>query len=233
MVILAAAWIQSVLKLTLAPRLWRWGILIAAVIPAFLFKAGLMKCNLQTIDRFLSDANNLRDFCALIVIQELLALPTGLSLLKERELGEKIHVWKYLSLLPSLLLPVVVMYLTAVGFNRLVRYEFSTILWWTTGGFAALTALVCEFPGLVRQPLIGRISATLTGSWMLVLLAIFLPAAAEGKLSQGGNGRQGEWGRDLLILGALALLTALSAIGFQLYRTWKDHKQSCVTSLKF
>ena len=208
MVILAAAWIQSVLKLTLIPRIWRAGILAAATIPAFLFKNGLMKFNLQMIDRFLSDANNLNDFCALIVIQELLAL------------------------LPSLLLPVAVMYLTAVGFNHLVRYEFNTILLWTAGGFIVFSALVCELWGMIRPALTGRISAALTGSWMLVLLAIFLPAAATGQLSRGGDGQETDWKRDLLILGSLVLLTAFSAITTQLYRIWKDHKQSCVTTPK-
>ncbi len=231
-VILAAAWIQSVLKLTLIPRIWRAGILAAATIPAFLFKNGLMKFNLQMIDRFLSDANNLNDFCALIVIQELLALLAGLSLLKERELDEPVHRWKYLALLPSLLLPVAVMYLTAVGFNHLVRYEFNTILLWTAGGFIVFSALVCELWGMIRPALTGRISAALTGSWMLVLLPIFLPAAATGQLSRGGDGQETDWKRDLLILGSLVLLTAFSAITTQLYRIWKDHKQSCVTSPK-
>lgn len=232
MVILATAWIQSVLKLTLLPRIWRTGILAAATIPVFLFKTGLMKFNLQMIDRFLSDTNNLNDFCALIVIQELLALLAGLSLLKERELGKPVHRWKYLALLPSLLLPVTVMYLTAVGFNHLVRYEFGTILWWTAGGFVVFSALVCELWGMIRPTLTGRISAALTGSWMLVLLAIFLPAAATGQLSRSGTGQAADWKRDLLILGSLTLTAALSAIATQLYRTWKEHKQSCITSQK-
>lgn len=231
--ILAAAWLLSLLKLTLVPRPVRWTLLAAATVPAFVFRERLMSCNLQAIDRFLSSGENLKDLCALIVIQELLALPAGLSLLKERELGKRIHHWKYLSLLPSLLLPVAVMYLTAVGFNHLVRYEFSTILWWTAGGFAVFSGLMCELLALLRPTEQDRVSGALTASWMLVLLAVFLPAAAEGRLSDGAGMQEADWKRDLLILASLAAVTALSTLGFQLYRIRKDKKQTCITSPKF
>ena len=158
-----------------------------------------MRFNLHSIDRFLSNAENLKDFCALVVVQELLALLAGLSLLKERELGEKVHRWKYLALLPSQLLPFVVMYLTVVGFNRLVRYEFDTLLWWSAGGFVLVSALSCEVWGLVHSTERRRVSAALAGSWMLVLLAVFLPAAAGGELSQGGGAAGSEPVRDFAI----------------------------------
>ena len=230
--VLAAAWMQSVMKLTLLPRTVRWGILAMAVFPAFLCKTTLMRFNLHSIDRFLSSAGNLKDFCALVVEQELLALLAGLSLLKERELGEKVHRWKYLALLPSLLLPFVVMYLTVVGFNRLVRYEFDTLLWWSAGGFVLVSALSCEVWGLVHPTERRRVSAALAGSWMLVLLAVFLPAAAGGELSQGGGAAGSEPVRDFAILGILTLVVALSALAFQICRKRKEQIKKCVTSQK-
>ena len=81
--ILFAAWLQSMLKLTLVPRLFRWGILILAVLPVFFFKDRLAACSFQSLGAFLADSTNLKDFCALIVIQELLALLLGFSLLKQ------------------------------------------------------------------------------------------------------------------------------------------------------
>lgn len=230
--VLAAAWMQSVMKLTLLPRTVRWGILAMAAVPAFLCKTTLMRFNLHSIDRFLSSAGNLKDFCALVVVQELLALLAGLSLLKERELGEKVHRWKYLALLPSLLLPFVVMYLTVVGFNRLVRYEFDTLLWWSAGGFVLVSALSCEVWGLVHSTERRRVSAALAGSWMLVLLAVFLPAAAGGELSQGGGAAGSEPVRDFAILGILTLVVALSALAFQICRKRKEQIKKCVTSQK-
>lgn len=232
MAVLAAAWMQSVMKLTLLPRAVRWGILAMAAVPAFLCKTTLMRFNLHFIDRFLSSAGNLKDFCALVVVQELLALLAGLSLLKERELGEKVHRWKYLALLPSLLLPFVVMYLTVVGFNRLVRYEFDTLLWWSAGGFVLVSALSCEVWGLVHSTERRRVSAALAGSWMLVLLAVFLPAAAGGELSPGGGAAGSEPVRDFAILGILTLVVALSALAFQICRKRKEQIKKCVTSQK-
>lgn len=230
--VLAAAWMQSVMKLTLLPRALRWSILAMAAVPAFLCRTTLMRFNLHSIDRFLANAENLKDFCALVVVQELLALLAGLSLLKERELGEKVHRWKYLALLPSLLLPVVVMYLTVLGFNRLVRYEFDTLLWWSTGGFVFVSALSCEVWGMIHPTERKRVSAALAGSWMLVLLAIFLPASAEGKLSQGADGTSFEPGRDFAVLGILTLVVALSALAFQICRNRKEQTKKCVTSQK-
>jgi len=231
--VLAAAWLLSLLKLTLVPRWIRAGILVVSTLPALVFREALTGFNLKSLDRFLSHGEMLKDFCALVVIQELLALLAGLSLLKERELGEKEHWWKYASLLPSVLLPAGVMYLTALGFNTLVRYEFSTILWWTAGGFVLVSVLGCELLARLRPTEQGRISGALTASWMLVLLAVFLPAAAEGRLSEGGDGQTVNWFRDLLILGSLAGVTGISALGFQLYRTRKDSTQSCTPSRKF
>ena len=231
--VLGAAWLLSLLKLTLLPRWVRAGILVVSTLPALVFREALTGFNLKSLDRFLSHGEMLKDFCALVVIQELLALLAGLSLLKERELGEKEHWWKYASLLPSVLLPAGVMYLTALGFNTLVRYEFSTILWWTAGGFVLVSVLGCELLACLRPTEQGRISGALTASWMLVLLAVFLPAAAEGRLSEGGDGQTVNWFRDLLILGSLAGVTGISALGFQLYRTRKDSTQSCTPSRKF
>ena len=91
--ILFAAWLQSMLKLTLVPRLFRWGILILAVLPVFFFKDRLAACSFQSLGAFLADSANVKDFCALIVIQELLALLLGFSLLKNRELGRRNKFW--------------------------------------------------------------------------------------------------------------------------------------------
>jgi len=228
LLILFAAWLQSMFKLTLLPRILRWIILAAATLPVFLFKDRLAACNLQTIENFLSSGSNLRDFCALIVVQELLALMAGLSLLKERELKTKVHVWKYIALLPSLLLPIGAMYAEAMAFNTILRYTFTQIMWGTGIGLVLISGLSCELFSWFRRTMLRKITAALTASWMLLLLAIFMPAAVEGQLSSGAAQGTDDWIRNLGILGILALMTGCSAVGFQLYRNYKEKKRKCV-----
>ena len=233
LLILLAAWVQSMFKLVLLPRAIRWSILAAAILPVFLFKDRLSGCNLQMIEAFLSDGDNLRDLCALVVIQELLALVVGLSLLKERELGSRISPWKYLSLLPSLLLPIGAMYVEALAFNTVLRYSFTQIMWGTGLLLMLLSCAACELFALARRTLPERITAAMTAVWMLLLLAVFLPAAVEGTLSSTAGGQEENWPRNLCILGILVFLTALSTVGFQLYGNWKEKKTKCVISQRF
>lgn len=228
LLILFAAWLQSMFKLILLPRPVRWMLLAASVLPVFLFKERLAACNLQMIGKFLSDGSNLRDFCALIVIQELLSFTAGLSLLKEHELGEKIHAWKYAALIPSLLLPVGAMYAEAAAFNMILNRSFTEIMWGTGIVLFLLSALSCELFSWLRGTLSGRISAAMTASWILLLLAIFMPAAVEGKISSAAELDPTDWTRSLVILAVLAGIVIFTGILFHLYRTYKERKQKCV-----
>ena len=81
--------------------------------------------------------------------------------------------------------------------------------------------------------MLDKISATMTATWMLLLLAVFLPSAVEGRLSPGEGLPTENWPRNLGILAILVLLTALSAAGFQLYRNYKEKKEKCVISQRF
>lgn len=233
LLILFAAWLQSMLKLTLLPRWIRWIILAAAMLPVFFFKDRLASCNLQMIEEFLSNGDNLRDLCALVVIQELLALVIGLSLLKERELGIRVHKWKYLALLPSLLLPVGAMYAEALAFNTILRYSFTQIMWGVGVLLVLFSAGGCELFACLRRTMLDKISAAMTATWMLLLLAVFMPSAVEGRLSPGDGLPTEDWLRNLAILGILTLLTAFSAVGFQLYRNYKEKKRKCVILPRF
>ena len=233
LMILFAAWLQSMLKLTLVPRLFRWGILILAVLPVFFFKDRLAACSFQSLGAFLADSTNLKDFCALIVIQELLALLLGFSLLKNRELGRRNKFWKYAALLPSLLLPAGAMYVEAVAFNTLIRYDFNTIMWVTALGLVCISALFCELlPFITGRGLMEKISSALHATWILVLLAVCLPAAADGQFSaRAEHGAQWDPIRDFCILGVLAACVAVAGCVIHCYRKLKekkDRKKKCV-----
>ena len=80
-VILAAALIESMLRLSLVPRFWNWLVfLLAAPLPLF-FRQRIGSASLAELNRFLSSAENLESWCALVVIQELLVLLIGSALI--------------------------------------------------------------------------------------------------------------------------------------------------------
>lgn len=226
LMILFAAWLQSMLKLTLVPRIYRWGILILSVLPVFFFRERLASSSFQSIGAFLAAPAHLRDFCALIVIQELLALLLGFSLLKNRELGRPNRFWKYAALLPSVLLPAGAMYAEAIAFNTLIRCDFDVIMWGTALCFAAAGALACELlPFFTGRGVLAQTGAALNATWILVLLAVFLPAAAEGRFSsQAGLDAQWDPLRDICILMILAGCIFLSGAAIHFYRKYKEKK---------
>ncbi len=209
-IILAAAVLQSEVKLTLLPRLYRWGVLAVVILPVFIFQKHIAGFNIQGLEKFLNDGNNLKDFCMLVVIQELISLVAGLSLVKEYELGRGRHYWKYISLLPSLLMPVAALYLQALAFNYLTRWSFSALTWMVAGGFLVAGIAGCELIALFRRARLEKVSSALNASWLLLMLAIFLPVVAVGELS--GMDMGGVNVRDLKILAAL--------FGFVVLETW-------------
>ena len=125
------------------------------------------------------------------------------------------------------------MYAEAVAFNTILRYSFTQIMWGVGVLLVLFSAAGCELFAWLRRTMLDKISATMTATWMLLLLAVFLPSAVEGRLSPGEGLPTENWPRNLGILAILVLLTALSAAGFQLYRNYKEKKEKCVISQRF
>ncbi len=205
--ILAAASLQSAVKLTLLPRLFRYGITMLAVLPVFFLEKRVAALNLQDISAFLNDGSHLIDLCTLVVVQELLSLIVGFSLVGEIELGGKRHYWKYAALLPSLLMPVAALYLQAMAFNHLTNYSFGALTWAAALGYAAAVIIVSELLVLWRGNRLRRIASALNASWLLLMLAVFLPVTASCRIS--GMTLGGVSWRDLSVLGILAAAIVL------------------------
>ena len=199
--ILAAASLQSAVKLTLLPRLFRYGIPVLTVLPVFLLEKQVAALNLQDITAFLNDGNHLIDLCTLVVVQELLALVIGVSLVREIELGSP-RRWKYVALLPSLLMPVAALYLQVMAFNRLTRYSFGTLSWAVALGYAAAVIALSELTARLKNTRLKRTASALNASWLLLMLAVFLPVVATGRIS--GVEAEGVTRRDFAVLGILA-----------------------------
>ncbi len=211
--ILAAACLQSAIKLTLLPRLLRYALPLLAALPVFFLQKRIAALNLQDITAYLNDGNNLIDLCTLVVVQELLALVIGVSLVKEIELEEKKHYWKYVALLPSVLMPVAALYLLSMAFNHLTRYSFNTLTWAVAGGFAVAMIGLTELIALARRTRLKRTASALNAGWLLLMLAVFLPVVATSRIS--GIEVGGIAVRDLGVIGVIVLL-----VGFMTFVTY-------------
>lgn len=221
--VLAAAGFQSFCKLALLPR--RRELLVAALLVPlpFFFEGRIARTSLVALEASLSGAEALKNWCALVVIQELFTLTAGFSLLAEFESDDRVKPWKYAVFLPSALLPAGAFYLQTRLFNALPGFEFRTITCWLAAGLPAAGIAAAELVRLLRRDRESRILAVLHVEWVLILGAVFLPVAAVAELIPGGE--SGVSGLEsLLVLGALAVPVILSALGFYLWSQFKRKK---------
>lgn len=223
LIILAAASLQSAVKLSLLPRGFRYAVPALAVLPLFFMRKHIAALNMRDITAYLNDGNNLVDLCALVVTQELLAMGIGISLLSETELEEKRHPWKYVSLLPSVLMPASALYLQAMAFNHLNNYSFTFLTWSSAAAYAILTIGIAELTAFIRKTRLERIASALNASGLLLMLAVFLPVVATGRIS--GAQPSAFSFRDLLVLAiALAAVLFITLISY-LIKTIMEKRQ--------
>jgi hypothetical protein len=222
LIILAAASLQSAIKLTLLPRFFRYGIAVLTVLPVFFLEKRIAALNLQDITAYLNDGNHLIDLSTLVVIQELLALVIGISLVREVELGEKPRHWKYVALLPSMLMPVAALYLQTMAFNHLTRYSFGTLSWGVALSYAAAIVVLAELTAWIKNTRLKRTASALNASWLLLMLAVFLPVVATSQIS-GADGVEISL-TGLAVLGGLIGAIALIAVITYVYKVFMEKR---------
>ena len=189
--ILVLAFFLSCCKLSLVK--WYWGLgaaLAAGALPLF-FAKRIANSSMLELNRVITDPGVLNNWCALIVIQELLCLVAGFSLLKERSeekqkapsrIARGLKKVKYAVFLPSLLFPAGVFYLQMYLFNRCPALTFNTLTWLTAGGIFGAVLLIVWGTKIIFSGEDQRILKVLHVEYILVLTAIFLPVAAHAKL---------------------------------------------------
>ncbi len=221
-VILATAWLESLLRLSLAPRIWNYLLFLACAPLPMLFRQSIESASLTELNLFLTSVENLNSWCALVVIQEMLALVIGASLLKEFVLGEKLKKWKFVALLPSILLPTGILYAEAQLFNHFVSMEFRTLASLLTIGVVVVGWGGGEIIRLLFRNNSDRVRTALNFEWIFLLLAIFLPVAATGRLMEDAPTHLSHL--DFLTIGGLILGVLLATIVFTLIRMYKERK---------
>ncbi len=181
---------QSFCKLSLLPRRWSFAAaLICGMLP-FAFENRIAHSSMQELHQVITSPAVLNNWCALIVIQEILSLAAGFSLLADRagdKTGERkifvkyLHKLKYAVFLPSILLPGGIFYCQMYLFNYFPQLDFkwlTAITAFGTAGILLITVFGCRllYPQLQR-----RILAVFHTEYLLLLPAVFLPVAAHAE----------------------------------------------------
>ena len=143
------------------------------------------------LNQVLTDPGVLNNWCAIIVIQELITLIAGFSLLADRAedtLSAKNNIRKYLKklkyviFLPSILLPAGILYFQMYLFNHYLQKDFRALTYLTVLSVLVALTVVSLGTKLLYRKMEKRILTVLHAEYILLLPAIFLPVAAHAKL---------------------------------------------------
>ena len=182
---------QSFCKLSLLS--WRWILLVALLCGClpFWFEERIANSSMLELNQVLTDPGILNNWCAIIVIQELITLIAGFSLLADRAedtLSTKNIIRKYLKklkyviFLPSVLLPAGILYFQMYLFNHYLQKDFRALTYLTVLCVLAALTVVSFGTKLLYRKMEKRILTVLHAEYILLLPAIFLPVAAHAKL---------------------------------------------------
>ena len=182
---------QSFCKLSLLS--WRWILLVALLCGClpFWFEERIANSSMLELNQVLTDPGILNNWCAIIVIQELITLISGFSLLADRAedtLSAKNIIRKYLKklkyviFLPSVLLPAGILYFQMYLFNHYLQKDFRALTYLTVLSVLVALTVVSLGTKLLYRKMEKRILTVLHAEYILLLPAIFLPVAAHAKL---------------------------------------------------
>ena len=227
--VLALACYQSFSKLSLLPRWWIFGAAgLAGTLP-FFFEERIARSSMLELNQVLSDPAVLNNWCALIVIQELMTLLAGFSLLgdqsaENRYAGKKkwrayLRKWKYVLFVPSLLLPAGILYFQMYLYNHDPATDFRLLTWKTALCVCAVTLFVAFGLKLLHRKEEKRILTVLHAEYILLLPAIFLPVAAHAKWIPANE--KFDFSQPLLLLLLFTVIIIIFTIFF--YMKGKHH----------
>lgn len=175
-IILAAAAFQSVARMALLPRKWTLFLALLVVTVPPLSQRQLTETSMAEMLSAFESVEYLQNRCVLIVIQELLVIIFGFSLMENHTEGSHAAKWKYAAFLPSMLVPSAVQYLQMWCFNHFLDIPFQRI---TLALCIALPVMVLFIGELLRRaiPQDTLILKLFSMEWILLLLAMFVPLA--------------------------------------------------------
>ncbi len=186
LLILFGAWLQTIIKLTIMNRFFRWCSLLIFMLPMIFMYSQAVRINLKDFSFLMNNINVLNSICVLVIIQEAIALVLGTALLRRYYLGKKIQFWYYSSLLPSSLFPAFCVVGMVYLFNTYSGMSFQVITFWFGLGIFTVSGSLAELLSLFIKDNEKLILRAVLLSLIQVFTAMFLPVVLSGEYS-GGN----------------------------------------------
>ena len=225
---------QSFCKLSLLS--WRWILLVALLCGClpFWFEERIANSSMLELNQVLTDPGVLNNWCAIIVIQELITLIAGFSLLADRAedtLSAKNNIRKYLKklkyviFLPSVLLPAGILYFQMYLFNHYLQKDFRALTYLTVLSVLVALTVVSLGTKLLYRKMEKRILTVLHAEYILLLPAIFLPVAAHAKLMPSDE--VFDLRNPLLLISGFTAVIIMFTIIFYIAKNRKKGKTSC------
>ena len=184
--ILFGAWLQTIIKLGVSTRIFRWACLLLFIAPMPFMYQRALQINLKDFNYLMNNINVLSSICVLVIVQEAITLLLGAVLLRRYYLDKKIRFWYYACLLPSGLFPILCFVGMVYLFNTCSGMSFQGISLWLGLGIFALSGVLAELLSLLVK---DKEQLTLWAgllSMTQIFTAMFLPVILNGK-SPGGN----------------------------------------------
>jgi hypothetical protein len=205
LIILAGAYLQTVIKLSILNRAFRWAGILLFTLPVLFLYSRAAEINLKDFNSLMSNPELLNTICILVIVQEAVVLLFGAVLLRRYYLKKKIHFWYYVVLVPSGIFPVICFLGMVFLFNTCSGMSFQAIALYFCLGIFLLTGGMAELFRLVeREQLI--IWAALT-SMSQIFLAMFLPVIFSGQTYAGSL-----IDFNLSMAGGIIFIVALTAV---------------------
>lgn len=202
-ILCAVSVLQSAFALSLMPFYARMIFAFVAAFGLYMSREMAAGTNISALSVFLSERGHLETLSALMIIQSIVALMTGVAFCQRRGEGRKAALILYFPLIPPLLFPAAIFSGMLWCFNNASGFSFSGLAL-----VAALTAflivlLLPLFAGLLFNSEEQRFEKLAGLHILQVLGGMFLPVLASGSL---GQGRLDSPGADFGSLVILALM---------------------------
>ncbi len=220
--ILLLACVVSASRLSELPRLWELLAALAAIPLAACGQSWLAGSNLSAALQTLAGPQALGNWCAMVVMQELLVCIAWSKRLGAKADGRHPSPWTWAAFAPSLLVPVAITAFRLYLFQTLVSKSFTAISVGMAVASPILFIAVAEAFRTMGET--RRIWLLLRLELIFVVLGIFMPVAVNATLEEPQI-QPVEWKSALGVLAALLGIVGMAAPPCRKFDSWRRFRR--------